>query len=223
MAHRSMVRRSTATVVRSPLLMFSDVLRTVRSCGVGNRKPSASTRRFARWGSYMRARAAEMPARRAPDQNSLQSSSVARGTPSLWPSHATSSRTTSSATSYPPSAAGWSCHPPAARTATPTPTQAGRCLRCGAAAMTGVWSGGVIAAQRFTHRSRDRTTASATVARLCGKTSPRRHRLSSPLGAAAPLNREAAATLRGFLARLRDARPAAHCSPRGERRSRNPN
>ena len=50
--------------------------------------------------------------------------------------------------------------------ATPTPIPADQSLRSGAAAAIATWSGAAIAAQPFTHRSRDRTAESATEA-LC--------------------------------------------------------
>src|SRR5271156_3795921 len=87
--------------------------------------------------------------------------SVVRGTTSPWPDRATSFRTTSSVTSYRPSAAGSLCRRRAALTATPTPIPAGKSLRSGAAAATATWNGDAIAAQHFTHRSRDRTAGSA--------------------------------------------------------------
>jgi len=47
----------------------------------------------------------------------------------------------------------------------PTPTPPGRWVRCGVPATGGTWRGDAIAAQPFTHRSRDLIVESATEAR----------------------------------------------------------
>jgi len=105
--------------------------------------------------------------------------SVVRGTTSPWPDRATSFRTTSSVTSYRPSAAGSLCRRRAALTATPTPIPAGKSLRSGAAAATATWNGAAIAARSFTRPSQGRIAESATEApSRCGRTSKGAHQTS---------------------------------------------
>lgn len=88
--------------------------------------------------------------------------SAVSGRTSPWLNRlATSFRTTSSVTSYTPSGVGLSCRRRAALTATSTATVVGPSAPCGVRAMAGTWSGAAIAAQPFTHRSRDRTAESA--------------------------------------------------------------
>ena len=80
--------------------------------------------------------------------------------------------TISSATSYLPSAAGSLCRRRAALMATSTATVVGLSAPWVYVQWPGIWRGVAIAAQLFTHRSRDRTAESAIEARYpYGKTS----------------------------------------------------
>jgi hypothetical protein len=107
--------------------------------------------------------------------------SEVRGRTSRWLNRvATTSRTTSSGTLCPLIMDGSSCRRRVARTATTTPIQAGKSLRSGAAAVIATWSGAAIAAQPFTHRSRDRIAESATEAPpRCGKTNNAKHQTAT--------------------------------------------
>src|SRR3984957_10200601 len=100
---------SSATVVRSPLLLF------FRRRNVRPQEP-------------------DRPATSEPLIGTPLPLSGVRGTTWQLPSRALSSRTTSSATSYPPSEDGWSCHLPATPTAMTTQTPAGRSAPSGARA-----------------------------------------------------------------------------------------
>jgi hypothetical protein len=137
--------------------------------------------------------------------------SVRRDTTSRWPKHgATNSPTTSSATSYLPSADGSWCRQRAAPTATITATVVGQSAPSGVRAMAGIWRGAAIAAQPFTHRSRDRTAESAIEAPYpYGKTSNAMTRRREPNR---PSPRRTVRRLRSFR-RLRHAPATAFGSP----------